>query len=113
MFEPVAILLTVPSELRVMSAGFTSSGWWVRMSVSRIAAAVQLARHEVDLSPLAVPGPVGWLSSEVAAMAGPAIRAVASVALRAVAMVSLCVSFIVFLVFVDGLCAKSSSLHAG
>lgn len=43
-------------------------------------------------------GPMGWLSSEVAAMAGPTIRAVASVALRVVAMVNLCVSFIVFLV---------------
>ena len=41
---------------------------------------------------------MGWLSSEVAAMAGPTIRAVASVALRVVAMVNLCVSFIVFLV---------------
>ena len=97
MFEPVAILLTEPSALRVMSAGFTSSGWWARMSVSRIAAAVQSARQAVDLSPLAVPGPVGTFSSEGEAMAGPAIRAVASVALRAVAMVNLCVSFIVFL----------------
>ena len=88
MFEPVAILLTVPSALRVMSAGFTSSGWWARISVSRIAAAVQLARHEVDSSPSAVPGPVGLFPSEGAAMAGPAIRAVASVALRAVAMVN-------------------------
>ena len=67
------------------------------MSVSRIAAAVQSARHAVDLSPLAVPGPVGLFSSEGEAMAGPAIRAVASVALRAVAMVNLCISFIVFL----------------
>ena len=68
--------------------------------MSRIAEAVQSARHAVDLSPLAVLGPVGWFSSEGAAMARPAIRAVASVALRAVAMVNLCVSFIVVLVLV-------------
>lgn len=83
-----------------MSAGFTSSGWWARMSVSRIAAAVQSARHAVDLSPLAVPGPVGTFSSAGEAVAGPVIRTVASVALRAVAMVNLCVSFIVVLVLV-------------
>jgi len=58
----------------------------------------EFARHAVELSPLAIVGPVGLFSSVGEAIAGPAIRAVASVALRAVVMVNLCVSFIVFLV---------------